>query len=113
MPLNAEETPLGCVDVIIYKSIGDVCFEKPQALACLLHEFNGIIDGGILDREGLRWIEAFNAGVRGRQIKKKKKRSIFSLPGVSMWLHLLGLWEIPGREKTEMDHNRPFVEGFL
>lgn len=78
MPLNAEEIPLGCVDVIIYKSIGDVCFEKPQALACLLYEFNGIIDGGILEREGLRWIEAFNAGVRGRQIKKKKKE-VYSL----------------------------------
>lgn len=51
---NAEEIPLGWVDLTTYKNISDVCFVKPQALACLLYEFNGNIDGGISEREGLR-----------------------------------------------------------
>lgn len=54
VPPNAEEIPLGWVDLTIYKNISDVCFVKPQALACLLYEFNGNIDGGISEREGLR-----------------------------------------------------------
>lgn len=45
---NAEEIPLGWVDLTIYKNISDVCFVKPQALACLLYEFNGSIDVGTL-----------------------------------------------------------------
>lgn len=42
VPPNAEEIPLGWVDLTIYKNISDVCFVKPQALACLLYEFMAI-----------------------------------------------------------------------